>query len=376
MLENTLEKVQQLSDALSKTSTSAPCFLGFDGFTDDIMAVVDQRPCAESYSPMTTISQLGTRISEATGKSCNIELVPLRRKIGGNGPIMASALTQLGHEVRYAGAIGEQGQIEPLFLPLAKACRTVYPLLPSGHSQALEFHDGKVILGKLQSLLHMDYNTLMKHMGSAALENCLEHCALFGSLNWTMLPHMTEIWRHLRQDIVPSLSRKPRWMFIDLADPAKRSNADVEEALQELSAWNTRFRVVLGINKAEAERLGQVCGLPPMENSEEALQRHSERLQATLHVEQILIHTPRLGTAAWNEGSAQHPTFFCEQPSQTTGAGDNFNAGYCHALLNELTPEQALLTGMATAGYYIRKAEAPRLNELQEFLVKWAQTGL
>ncbi|MFA5467053.1 MAG: hypothetical protein WC251_04295, partial [Candidatus Izemoplasmatales bacterium] len=59
--------------------------IGFDGFIDEIVHVVDKRLDSENYSRIETISALAKRIGRASGLSTNIELVPITKKIGGNG---------------------------------------------------------------------------------------------------------------------------------------------------------------------------------------------------------------------------------------------------------------------------------------------------
>ena len=66
--------------------------VGFDGFIDEIVHVVDKRLDSKNYTRIETISALAKRIERASGLSTNIELVPVTKKIGGNGPIMANAL--------------------------------------------------------------------------------------------------------------------------------------------------------------------------------------------------------------------------------------------------------------------------------------------
>src|SRR5690554_282408 len=81
--------------------------IGFDGFVDEIVEVVDRRQSFDSYTRMTKMSQFGERISKAAGLSTNIEFVPKAVKLGGNGPIMANALVCLGTGVSYVGALGK-----------------------------------------------------------------------------------------------------------------------------------------------------------------------------------------------------------------------------------------------------------------------------
>jgi sugar/nucleoside kinase (ribokinase family) len=62
---------------------------------------------------------------------------------------------------------------------------------------------------------------------------------------------------------------------------------------------------------------------------------------------------------------------YISKPKLTTGAGDNFNAGFVLGLLLGLDPEEALLTGMATSGFYVRNAKSPRYQELIDFIEEW-----
>jgi hypothetical protein len=62
--------------------------VGFDGFVDNIIEVVDKRISNSEYSSVETINSLGARVSAAAGESANMELVVKKSKIGGNGPIM------------------------------------------------------------------------------------------------------------------------------------------------------------------------------------------------------------------------------------------------------------------------------------------------
>src|SRR5688572_5106042 len=95
------------------------CFMGFDGFVDEIFQVVDQRQSHTKYTPFATMKAFGNRISSAAGKSANFEIVPQARKLGGNGPIMAFALSTLGAPVHYVGMLGHP-ELNPVFAEFAK----------------------------------------------------------------------------------------------------------------------------------------------------------------------------------------------------------------------------------------------------------------
>ncbi|MCL2708413.1 MAG: hypothetical protein FWF03_04765, partial [Defluviitaleaceae bacterium] len=80
--------------------------IGLDGFVDEIIHVVDKRQDLENFTRVSTIGELGSRISRAAGLSTNIEMVTLQTKLGGNGPILSNALLEYGVGLTYVGAIG------------------------------------------------------------------------------------------------------------------------------------------------------------------------------------------------------------------------------------------------------------------------------
>ena len=77
---------------LVPTLKSIGAVIGFDGFVDNIIAVVDKRQDRDTYEPVKTIDLFGKKILKAAGESSNYELVVKQQKLGGNGPIMANAL--------------------------------------------------------------------------------------------------------------------------------------------------------------------------------------------------------------------------------------------------------------------------------------------
>src|ERR1700733_4828453 len=235
LAEKLLSYRQELTQNPEKASS---CFIGFDGFTDEIVQAVDTRIDQSRFHPMTTMSDFGKRIVDASSKSCNIELVVKQKKLGGNAPIMTNALLHGGHRITFAGAIGSPDKIEPLFQEMASQCKRIIPLSPSGHSDAIEFNDGKIILGKFDRLLENSYNSLLAKLDQEALFQILDNVDLFVSANWTMLPMMTDLWQNIGTQLTPKFTTRapnnPRWMFVDIADPKKRTDSDIMDALESL----------------------------------------------------------------------------------------------------------------------------------------------
>ena len=217
--------------------------------------VVDQRQNDASYTAIGTIHGLGTRIESAAGKSTNIELVVERTKIGGNGPIMASSLARLGARVTYVGALGHPN-LHPVFADFARIAE-VHSIAEPGHSDALEFKDGKIILGKLESLREIHWANIQERFGRERFIERFASSDLVGLVNWTMLPQMSAIWNSLLTEVCPKLSGPRRRIFFDLADPQKRTHDDIRSALALISRFQGHFDVILGLNEKEAYEIAR-----------------------------------------------------------------------------------------------------------------------
>lgn len=368
-------KLYKQRQAINEGSAKAArCFIGFDGFTDEIIHPVQKRSSPSSYTRFEQIADFGKYIVDAAGKSCNIELVVQRKKLGGNAPIMTRALVGCGHAITFAGAIGTEEAIEPIFQEMAEGCERLIPLGPSAHSDAIEFEDGKVILGKLDALSNVNFEKLTSLIDKTELTRLLDQTDLFVCANWTMLPSMNDIWRRILNEIVPEFKeKKKRDLFIDLADPGKRTDEDLREAMQLLAELNKTFNIVMGLNQAEATRILDVLTDSKGSGKDKEGRDLAKAIREKSKLHTIVVHGTRFAMAATEEGLYTEDGPYCPKPKITTGAGDNFNAGFCTALLYGLKPDECLLTGVATSGYYVRNGNSPTIEELSEFLKKWSE---
>ena len=158
------EKILQEIQSKTFHTSDQLSLVGLDGFVDKIVTPVNKRHgMGEQFDPIETIADLGSRISEAAGKSANLELFPRFEKLGGNGPIMANALLSLGLGVRYVGALGNPS-IHPVFEEFAVKTDAI-SLTEPGITTALEFKDGKIMLGNMVSLEEIDYNQIIQAAG-------------------------------------------------------------------------------------------------------------------------------------------------------------------------------------------------------------------
>ncbi len=337
-----------------KQDFSAKVLVGFDGFIDEIIHVVDKRENAQKFSRIPTISAYAKRLGAAAGKSTNIELVPVCTKLGGNGPIMANALLSQGLETDYIGTMGDK-EVLPLFADFAQKCQHVYSMAAPGYTQALEFDDGKILMGKMNTLDAMNWENLCQR-APAYIENRIKQLDLIAFTNWTMLSGMNSLFKGFDKLMQPG-----QLVFIDLADPHKRADADIRTCLEILAGM--RAKVILGLNESESLHISQVLGI-----SEPILTSRATLIREKLGIYTVVIHPVDCAVAASAAGVWQQAGPYIAKPLLTTGAGDNFNAGFCSALLQGLPTDVALLCAVSTSGYYVKNMTSPCIGELISFI--------
>ena len=344
-------------------------FVGLDGFVDNILHVVDKREDADKYSRLPTIAQLAERLAGAAGRSTNIELVSQLNKLGGNGPIMANALTSFGIRVTYLGILGYPN-LHPVFADFAKRAE-VHSIAEPGYTDALEFEDGKIMLGKHESLKQMNWENIKARFGQEQFAAKFGSADLIGFVNWTMITHMSDIWAAVLKDICPAMKGPRRKLFIDLADPEKRTKADILCALELVAAFQQHFDVVLGLNEKESMEIGNTLGLATTNRSPEGLLKLSQEIHQRLPVDTLVVHPTAYAIASGPDGTAVVQGPFTPKPKITTGAGDHFNSGFCLGKLLGFTTERCLLIGVTTSGFYVRTGQSPSIPDLANLLHNW-----
>ena len=353
-------------------NTSA--LLGFDGFIDTILHVVDQRSSAEEYSRVETITEYARRIAAAAHKSSNFEIVAQNVKLGGNGPIMANALATLGVEVTYCGMTGYP-ETHPVFRDFSRQAHLL-PLCEPALTDAYEFDDGKLIVGKHATVAEVSYQTLVERVGEDKWRAAWNGAQFIGMVNWTMLPHLTSLWETLQEydEGEPPKNTARKLLFFDLADPEKRPHEDLHKALHTLAKFSNAHDVVLGLNEKEALQVVQVLALPINEADEKTtMQNIARAICEHLGIRACVVHPTAFAAAGDGEKVAVVDGPYTPKPKISTGAGDHFNAGFCTGWLLGCDLEEALQIGVATSGFYVRNAASPSRLQLADFLDELAE---
>lgn len=357
--------VRSALEKLKKFTDSKHLLVGFDGFVDEIIHVVDKRKNDQEYDRIPDIKAFSERIAQVAGLSANIEMVPIQTKLGGNGPIMANAIIAQGHQVSYIGALGKY-YIHPVFRDFADSCRKVVTLTEPGHTDALEFYDGKIMMGKMNNLVEVSFENLLEKLPRTELEKLLAETDLLAFTNWTMLSNLNGIITEFNK-IIANLPKKPL-VFLDLADPKKRTHEDIRTVLDIIS--DMKAETILSMNLSESTIISLVLGI-----KEDEILTRAIRIREKMGIAGIVIHPTNGAAIATQRQSKWIDGPYTPKPKLTTGAGDNFNAGFCNAWLAGMEPAECLAVGVCSSGYYVRNAGSATRDDLRTFMKEWIEVN-
>ena len=183
---------------------------------------------------------------------------------------------------------------------------------------------------------------------------------------------MTAVFTDLVTRVLPQVPAKPgRLFFFDLADPEKRSTADLVYALTTIAQFEQFGAVSLGLNLKESQQVFAALGFGTETETESGLRAMAEKIRAHLDLTTVIVHPKESASCATRDGTFWVPGPYAAQPLITTGAGDHFNAGFVNGQLMGLSPESCLTLGVSTSGHYVRTARSPSLADLETFLANW-----
>ena len=82
----------------------------------------------------------------------------------------------------------------------------------------------------------------------------------------------------------------------------------------------------------------------------------------------LLLHYSKEAFAFSGEGKFSCKSFFIDNPKLSTGAGDNFNAGFAAARLLQLDLESSIIFANTVSGLYVKTGVSPELPAVINFL--------
>ena len=360
--------MKELAAAVRNHQRDKECLLGFDGYIDELYSVVKRRQSEDEYDRYEKIADFGKRIMDAAGKSADIEISSSKMQIGGNAPILANALAALGYQTVCIGQMDVDSGDNP-FLRMHPLCRRI-SIGEASRTIALEFCDGKIMLGDLRGN-GSGWHKICAKPGLEHLFRMVEQSELVGIVNWGGMYRMNEILDGLFRECILRIeegARCEKHIFIDLADPSSRSEADMERLFELLSMMAGAVKVTLGMNENEASKIGSRFQEDPV-----GMRQIGQIIREKLSLYQLVIHTNRKAFGFRENMIEEYEGMHVEKPLYTTGAGDHFNAGFCMGMMENRSLYENLILGQAMASYYIAHGKTADQYELADTIAAYGE---
>jgi len=336
---------------------------GFDGFADTIVRIIKNKNTDNKNELFATIKDFGSYITAKAGSSFSLELEEVSVKPGGNMPITANALARLGAQVNCIGALGYPA-LHRMFKDLAAICNC-YSFAEPGTATAYEFNDGKIMLAQMQVLNTFEWDAIKNIIGIDTLIKLYKESNLFCLLNWSEIDASAGIWKGMLKDVMPLCNKEDKIIFIDLSDCSKRTDEAINEMLLLIKTFGAYAKVILSLNKNESNR---ICEVLYGRQQADDFKSTGLKIREQLSVDILLLHSSKKAMAFSQKECFAANSFFVSDPLISTGAGDNFNAGFVAAQLMNLDTESSLIFANAVAALYIQSGTSPQINDIIQFL--------
>ncbi|MAZ29006.1 MAG: hypothetical protein CL868_18245 [Cytophagaceae bacterium] len=347
--------------------TQKTAFVGLDGYIDKIQHPVQyQKEDGNVY--FSTLSDFGQKISAASRQSAQVELFTQETKLGGNAPIMANALAQLGIANTCMGTLGYP-DIHPIFQDIDNSCELV-SVGEAAQTNALEFNDGKLILSELSTFNMLDWESVKKKINLEHIRKKTRDATLFALVDWSNLPFATSIWQGILDDIVRYQDLTERNFLFDLTDPSKKGRDEIHAVLDLMKQYKDHGQVTMGLNENEAHKLYTLLKGNGMEND---LYAKGQYIFDMIKIDRLVIHPIDCCLVFETGKTSSIQGRLIKHPRVTTGGGDNFNAGFAFGMLNAFSTQHCMILAMATSGSYVEFGQSPKINDLIDFLSIWLQ---
>ena len=361
--------LSQLSESLNDKVGQIPqiqVVSGFEAVVDEMVTVVGERQTPESFTPVPTIGDFGAWATECAGKSGLREAVQNEICAGGCTPNMGDGIASLGFPFHAFASVGEPAH--PAFEPFVAKCQSVHTLgMEPGRVMCYEFQDGKLMLAFLSHFAKFTPDFLREQLADGVYLKACQQAQAICFTCWSLYPYMTDCWKYLQQEVLNGLTHRPH-IYIDLADPASRSQEDIQAMLDSLQGFEAVGRVTLSLNGNEGNQVARQLGLEEAGSDADSLNRLAREIRERLQISELGIHLVKSATASTAEGETTVEGPYCDKPKKSVGAGDRYNAGYIAGLTLDLPVEQRLLLGTLSSGFFVREARSATAEELIQFI--------
>ena len=344
---------------------------GFDGFIDTFVRL-EQPP---------SMAEFGAKVAAAAGVAASYPVRHLGDKVGGNGPLLAAALSDIYAgkiDVTYVGALGEKTVLPIFEAALRGKTKRLHTIARAAVTTCLEYTDGKVMLNDMSACAEVTWERLLECVGESNLDAELKAANFVAAVNWGKLPHSGEIWSRMSARLAQlGVPAKRVIYFMDLAEFETRPQADREDLLARLPAITRQCRTILSLNLKEAWQLGEVFGGKFHGRKDaDSVAELTVFLKSRVAVDRVIVHPNNGAACAGADGTVYVPGPHCAQPLISTGAGDNFGAGCLAAALLGLDDAGIVLAGNCASGHFVRSGRSATFAAMAKLLDAWAAGNL
>jgi hypothetical protein len=353
-----------LKDKLRSLKFEKPlgtALIGFDGYIDRIVRLKKNQMDPSDFFEY--IGDFARHIQEQPGSSQDIAIKRISEKIGGNGPLMAESLAVKNVAVSCIGAFGYP-EINSSFDELSKKA-ALFSVEQNAFTLALEFNDAKIMLAETETLDCIDWKKLVSVLGEEKLGALIQEVDIVGITNWSGLSKSNDILEGILGILSRSCQGGKRLCFFDLADPSGKSREqfrDLFRLMEKLSPW---FDIILGLNRKEAILVYNHFFNCREKSFDETM---AVKLADAIALKEVVIHGAGLAAVADKKNYRTVQGITIQSPVILTGAGDNFNAGYCLGKLCGFDIISCLYLADISASLYVQQGFSADIDAIITYI--------
>ena len=187
---------------------------------------------------------------------------------------------------------------------------------------------------------------------------------LLGFTNWSGLSQSNDILNGINLS-VQKCNRK-RILFFDLADPSCKSSGQFTDLFSLIEKLSISFHIILSFNCNEI-----LIAYNQFFNCNRSTFNYNmaKELVTALPADEVVVHSTDWAIAAGKDYSiAEVKVEKVTNPVILTGAGDNFNAGYCLGKLCSFDSNFCLHLGNISATLYVERGHPVGINEIVTYI--------